>query len=225
MFGPIDPKCIYNIELFKEGLMHRPILYRMYTDDTYFDVTSDDANDLIKFLSRYIRPTTEIMFFREKYKDVLANETTGIQGVINRFGLKYKEHDVQNVRTLTSYKILINGYTVENWNLLTNENYSGFSRRVISRFINKSLKENDDSALKILKTRYGNELDAIEPNQAARILLEHGLPPDTKFSHIDNYHIDGITYHCWRMLHDDNYYPKRSILIKSLEKISGLWHM
>lgn len=198
---------------FYETLNCFPLYCKMFLDPDFFDVSTENVKAFIAFLTRENAPTRSILLMREKYRAFLLNETSGLQGVINRYGLRIPEH---NVRYKTGAKtVYINEYTEFEWKVLTTETIINPNASVITAFKNRCKTKGDTHALEILNTKYGKVLEEQERNRAYSILLKHNLPPDTKFSTLDNYHIDGVTFNCWRLLNDDEYDPSKAILVSN----------
>lgn len=202
-----------RIRRFYKGLEYYPLYRRMYFDESFFDVTLEDVNGLLKFMNRFNMPFTAMMVIREKYRQILTNDTHRVQIIINLYGLHYPEHNVENINSNGTFRI--NGYTPLQWEYLTSESIIGFPQNGVTRFINECEKKGNEQALEIIKTKFGCALEERERNHNVKILLEHGLPPDTKFSQLDNRYIDGMTFNCWRLLHDDEYAPSKAILVSN----------
>ena len=200
---------------FYSALKTNSLFCKMFFDESFTDAAAeDDVKALISFLYRYNAPIKTVMKIRDKYRVQLANETSGIQGAINRYGLRSPEHIVKYVSSNTRM-LTINGYSEAEWKYLTAEDLSIFRKTPVTHFINKSIRTGDTAAYEMLTTKYGTQLEEYERNRAAKILLEHNLPPDTKYSQLDSLHIDGVSFNCWRLLHDDEYQPSKPILVSN----------
>lgn len=197
---------------------------RMVMDDDFFDVTKDDVKRLIHRMKIHLFPKEQVIAMRKKYDLWLEDRE---KQIMDKYGLSYDTHTVSNLASgrrypgiYSSYKasnvFFINGYTETEWRMLTDEDYIP-TYTALSRFINICRKYNDQETLDTLLPKYHNMIFEYE---RAR-LIHNGIDPNVKRDTVRWNSIDGMSYSRWKLLHDDNYFPSRGILISTIKQMRG----
>ena len=91
----------------------------------------------------------------------------------------------------------------------------GLSYTALSRFIDICRKYNDQETLDVLLPKYHNMIFEHE----GALLIHNGVDPNVKRDTVRWNPIDGMSYSRWKLLHDDNYFPNRSILISTIKQM------
>ena len=91
----------------------------------------------------------------------------------------------------------------------------GLSYTALSRFIDICRKYNDQETLDVLLPKYHNMIFEHE----GALLIHNGVDPNVKRDTVRWNSIDGMSYSRWKLLHDDNYFPNRSILISTIKQM------
>lgn len=191
---------------------------RMIEDDNYFDVTTAEVKSLLVRMSHHY-PRDDIIRMRIKYDAWIDDEE---KRLMEEFGLSYDIHKITRTRfesrmglALNHSTFYINGYSVSEWKMLTDEDYIppiASVKNAINRF--ESL--GDEEALEILCMKYSWMLR----EQERGYLAKNGLDPDTPYTSVTCVKIDGMSFYRWRLLHDDNFHPKsKSLLISAIHRL------
>ena len=195
---------------------------RMVMDDDFFDVTKDDVKRLIHRMKIHLFPKEQVIAMRKKYDLWLEDRE---KRIMDKYGLSYDTHTVSNLASdrrypgiYSSYKssnfYFINGYTETEWRMLTDEDYIP-TYTALSRFIDICRKYNDQETLDVLLPKYHNMIFEHE----GALLIHNGVDPNVKRDTVRWNSIDGMSYSRWKLLHDDNYFPNRSILISTIKQM------
>lgn len=206
--------------VFKRELAHYPIFSKMMFDDAFFDVTKEEAARFLTLIDRYGLHDNIRIKLHKKYAPFVPQNFTKYHNAVLSFNLMPNVHRISR----TGAVIYINGYTESEWKILTQENYSGISSSRYGMIRKKCLQRYDEKSLLVLSTKYGDILEDEKKRRNEEILISHNLPPDTQYTTLDSLHIDGITFNCWRLLHDDEYDPSQAILISNYHFLKRIGH-
>ena len=185
-------------------------LLRMLDDENYGKVSKKDVNSLLTRMKILGYPREEIIRMRIKY-DAYLDDTE--KKLMQKYGLDY-EHHVISLSTPTTersrglslsahHTFLIDGYTVTQWRMLTDDDYFP-PQNMVTRFINISEKYGDEEALQILEEKYAYMYE----ESARKYLISAGLDPNTPYETITWEKIDGVSFFVWKLLNQDYYVPK-----------------
>lgn len=197
---------------------------RMVEDDTFFDVTPEDVKGLLNRMTHMKKPRTEIIRMRIKY-DAWIDDCEKRHMV--ELGLDYRQHVIttcaasvkhsagQHNSLACTSRFIIDGYTINQWKMLTDENYVP-PQRSLTCFLTYCKENNDAGALETLMLKY-HDLIA---QRDKKILEKQGIPLDSKYDTLTHYRIDGMTFYRWKLLNDDEFKPsKRGVLISTIQKL------
>jgi len=193
------------ITLLKMNPGFSPLQKRMLEDDDFFNVSPHDVDMLLKRMSARRCSREEVIRIRIKY-DIWLNDRES--RLMEELGLDYDHHviDKQPLEyglSLKDYEFTINGYRVNEWKMLTDEDY--VPTPYVLRLAQERLtKKGDTVALEVLDMKY----KFISENRVERILRRHGIPLDVEFESLTQTKIDGITFHLWKLLNDEDFVPK-----------------
>lgn len=187
---------------------------RMLDDDAFYAVSSEEVKKLFWKMDRLKYPRQEIQRVRTKYWDYYTDSE---KELMEELGLSYSEQHISKVKK----KFLINGFTVNQWKMLSVDSYFP-SPRIIRQFMGECAANGDEPSLDILKKKYQTYLDDTENASAAAILQENELPPDTPYKTISKNGIDGMSFFQWKLIHQADYVPKnKSALISAWRQIEN----
>ena len=88
-------------------------------------------------------------------------------------------------------------------------------RKSMGGFFFKSFLVIDQETLDVLLPKYHNMIFEHE----GALLIHNGVDPNVKRDTVRWNSIDGMSYSRWKLLHDDNYFPNRSILISTIKQM------
>ena len=183
--------------------------WMMFKDDNYFDVDETDVKNLLYRMACSQMPRRDILKMRIKY-DRFINDAE--KRFMTELGLDYKQHVISGtVRT----KFLVNGYTANQWKMLHDDTYRPHIKALIA-FMTRCEENGDAEALEILALKYR----AMLQERAQRLLGGNGIPEDAPYQSLTYTTIDGLRFHHWRLLYDDNYTPSsRTHLLSVIKRL------
>lgn len=182
-----------------------PLQKRMLEDDDFFNVSPHDVAMLLKKMASRQCSREEVIRIRRKYDIWLDDKESRLMAEL---GLDYDNHVIgkqprEYGLSLKDSEFTINGYRVNEWKMLTDEDYVP-PPYLLKLAQERLTKIGDTAALEVLDMKYR----FISENRIERILRRHGLPLDVEFESLTQTKIDGITFHLWKLLNDDEFVPK-----------------
>lgn len=192
---------------------------RMIKDDEYFDVTKEEVKTLLLRMAHHY-PREDIIKMRIKY-DAWIDDNE--KRLMEEFGLSYNTHVItkkcvdsgRGISSSISGAFCINGYSVTEWKMLTDEDYVP-TITVLKNTIQHVANRGDEEALEIIKMKYS----WMFREQERGYLIKNGIDPDISYTSVTREKIDGMTLFRWRLLHDDDFQPKnRSVLMSAIHRL------
>jgi len=180
-------------------------------DDSYFDGDEKDVKNLLYRMACAQMSRREILKMRIK-SDRFIHDSE--KRFMTELGLDYRHHVI--TCSCTGQKFFyVNGYTARQWRMLHDDEYRPHIKALIA-FMTQCEEVGDYEALEILTSKYREMLQ----ERAQRLLRGNEIPEDTPYQSLTYNSIDGLRFHHWRLLHDDNYIPSsRTHLLSVINRL------